>query len=124
MKIITNNPLVQVEYPELTEFHDTGVRDIMLKVRNYIHLGAELVSHPVTGSLPPGENPYKSIVIKEADENTGITTDFFSLTLIENAINQLPENPESNVMYDTGTLDDFQTIDIDLIKSCIQKYNL
>ena len=123
MKIITNNPLVQDEYPELTEFHDTGVKDIMLKVRNYIHLGAELVSHPVTGNLPPGENPYKSIVIKEASENTGITTDFFSLTLIENAINQLPENLESNVMYDTGTLDDFQTIDIDLIKSCIEKFD-
>ena len=123
MKIITNNPLVQDEYPEITEFLDAGVKDIMLSVRNYIHLGAELISHPVTGSFSPGENPYKSIVIKETDENKAITTDFFSLTLIENAINQLLENPESNVMYDTGTLDDFQTIDLDLIKSAIQKYD-
>ena len=116
--------MVQEEYPGLTEFLDTGVKEIMHKVRNYIHLGAELVSHPVTGSLPPGENPYKSIVIKEAPENTGITTDFFSLTLIENAINQLPENLENTTVYDTGTLNDFQTIDFDLIKSSIQKYTL
>jgi len=99
MKIITNNPLVQDEYPELTEFLDAGVKDIMLSVRNYIHLGAELVSHPVTGNLPPGENPYKSIVIKEASENTGITTDFFSLTLIENSIEQNKKTSDEFFAY-------------------------
>ena len=120
MKIITNNLLVQSEYPDITEYIDDDVSSIYTKARDYIHLGAELVSHPQSGNLSADENPYKSLVIKEKDEYTGTVTDFFSLTLIENAIEQLPKEPKATDSYENKILEDFKIIDLDLIKSCVE----
>jgi hypothetical protein len=120
ISIITNNPLVKDEYPEQTEFLDINVKDILIRTRNYIHLGAKLLSHPLSGNLSPDKAPYKSIVLNIPDKTKPITTDFCSLTLIENAIGQLKEPPKTFTDYDEKTLEDFKTIDLDLLKNCAQ----
>ena len=121
MKIITNNPPVQELYPQMSEFVDSDVKDILFNVRNYIHLGAKLISYPQSGSLSLNDTPYKSIVLEEHDDNTGTVTDFYSLTLIENAIEQLKEPPKDITEYDEKILEDYKVIDLDMIKSCIDK---
>ena len=124
MKIITNNSLVEVKYSQFTEFVDTGIRDVFVKTRDFIHLGAKLVNHPLSGTLSSGETPYASLVIEEADEHTPVATDFFSLTLIENAIKQLKELPANFKEYDERTLEDFRIIDLDMLENCIIQFNI
>ena len=122
MRIITNNPLVQTRYPQLTEFVDTGIKDVFVQARDFIHLGARLINHPLSGNMLPGETPYASLVIEEADARAPIVTDFFSLTLIENAIKQLKEPPANFNGYDEKILEDFKIIDLDMLENCIKQF--
>lgn len=65
-RIITNNPLVKECVPEqyLVEFHEgIGYRDVLVLVRDLVHAGHRLYTHPLAGSVKPNETPYKSIVV-------------------------------------------------------------
>ena len=123
MRIVTNNPLVRNEYPQITEYLDTSVKDILTEVRYYVHIGAELLNHPISGNLAPGENPYISLVLKDLSEFAAVAVNYFSLSLIEEALEQLKEPPEDFAGYDLKTLDDFKVMDLDMLKVCIEKLN-
>ena len=124
MIIITNNPLVQSQYPELTGFIDSGVQDVLIKVRDYIHLGAKLINHPLSGSLIPGVSPYISLIIEEKDEFAPLTTDFYSLPLIESTLGQFKEPPIGFTGYSQKVSEDYQVIDLDMVKNCVDHYIL
>ena len=121
LKIITNNPLVHAEYADKTEFEDTDVSGVLHKVQNYIHLGAELMSSNIADDHSSGENPYRSFVLSELKEHVGMTTDFYSLTLIEDAIKELGDSPGDS--YDDAALIAFQKADLDLLKNRLSKLN-
>jgi hypothetical protein len=112
---------LHAEYSNQIEYINTTVKDILILTRDYIHLGAKLLNHPVSGNLAPGENPYKSLVIMEKEEFAPIVTDFYSLTLIENAIELYKAPPGSFTELDEGTLEDFKLLDFDLLQNCIKK---
>ena len=121
MRIITNNPLVKVEYPQITEYMDTSVKDILTEVRYYVHIGAELLNHPMSGNFAIGENPYISLVLKDLSDFAPVAINYFSLSLIEEAIEQIKEPPEGFEGYDNKTLNDFKTLDLDMLNECIKK---
>ena len=121
MKIISNNPLVQEKYPSQTEYIDSDVKTVLIKARDYIHLGAKLLNHPLSGTLPYGEAVYSSLVIKEQDTHSGVVTDFYSLAFIDDAIAKFNEPPKRNRNYDTQTLEDLKVLDFDMLNNCIQK---
>ena len=66
-RIVTNNPLVrdclsgwyEIDYREVT------FREILVIVRDLVHMGHELYTHPIAGSVKPNETPYKSIVVSK-----------------------------------------------------------
>jgi len=87
--------------------------DVFLAVRNAVHMGARIISHPLSGSIKPNESPYKSVVITVATSKLDIK----SLNIIEDAISTLTHLIEKNHNYDESVLDDFRIIDLDLIKS-------
>ena len=112
--IITNNPRVAV-LPG-AEFHQETLFEILTRVRNMVHNGYILISHPLAGSVKPNETPYKSIAITK--ENY---LDMMSLELIENAIavyNRLQKDLKTPYWTDQ-ILDDFMVIDLDLIKHAL-----
>lgn len=114
--ILTNNPLVKEKYPEITQFEvDFTVKDIFIHGRDAIHLGANLINHPLAGSVKPNQSPYKSLVLSDRKGNF----DMLSLRLIEGAIQVLHKFPPRKVAYDQQTLEDFQVIDLDLLDSAI-----
>lgn len=114
--ILTNNPLVKEKYPEITQFEvDFTVKDVFIHGRDAIHLGANLINHPLAGSVKPNQSPYKSLVL--SDRKGGF--DMLSLRLIEGAIQVLHKFPPRKVTYDQQTLEDFQVIDLDLLDSAI-----
>lgn len=114
--ILTNNPMVQEKYSEITELDDNfSVGDIFAGGRNAIHLGAHLINHPLAGSIKPNQSPYKSLVL--SDDKGEL--DLFSLKLIEGAIQVLRKFPSRSRPYDESILEDFQVVDLDLLDSAI-----
>ena len=110
--IITNNPAVIAAFP-MESCHIKGsVREVFTAVRNAVHKGAQIISHPLNSSIKPNESPYKSVVITVA---TG-KLDIKSLNIIEDAISLLNRLPDKNCAYDESVLDDFRIIDLDLIR--------
>lgn len=114
--IVSNNPMVAEKYPDLTEFQEnSSVKDIFSEGRNSVHLGANLINHPLAGSIKPNQSPYKSLVLSDRKGDL----DMFSLRLIEGAIQVLKKFPPRGIKYDEQTLEDFQVIDLDLLDSAI-----
>ena len=82
--IVTNNPLVKekIEGNYNIEFVDGDIIDVMEKLRDMIHTGSVLLTHPLSGSIKPGQTPYKSVMIHIVRGNV----DADSLLMIEDAI--------------------------------------
>lgn len=80
--IITNNPLVIEHYKDSQIIIEQTYLKVLEKVRDYIHLGHRLLTHPLAGSIKPNQNPFRTVLISK--NSTGL--DFNSLSLIENAI--------------------------------------
>ena len=111
--IITNNPAVECAYPESAKFYEVGVLEIFIIVRDMVHRGAKILSHPLSGSIKPWETPYKSIMVSPSGGNL----DFESLKYIENAISIMKNRSASNHSYSKEVLEDFGVIDLDIIQS-------
>ena len=119
--IVTNNPLAEAEYPQITEFVSSCAGDVLVRVRDRIHMGAKLINHPLSGGVLPGISPYKSLIISAPGKGGSKKTDHTSLQLIENAIRQHKENPSGFEGYDKSTLEDFMIIDLDMLNSALKR---
>ena len=100
---------------EQIEFFDTDCLGVFTAVRDRIHQGHSLLTHPLSGSVKPGETPYKTVIISG---EKGIL-DLHSLSLIEEGI-QTCVKLKASVMkkeWSTEILADFQLIDYSLIFS-------
>ncbi len=107
--VVTNNPQVKKKYNNLMMISLEGsVEELFDLVRDYIHRGHRLLTHPLSGSLKPGRIPYKTILISVTP--AGLDPD--SLRLIEGAIeacskfarNKCPQLP-GQVLSDYAAVD-------------------
>ena len=113
--LITNNPLVNDKYEDEinVKFIDCALIDVLFCVRDYIHKGSLLLSHPLSGSVKPNETPYKSVLISDSSGEV----DLRSLKTIEQCIiavqkfepNEIPQN----------YLKDLQVVDYSIISQAL-----
>lgn len=121
-KIITNNILSHDKLKDDfdIDFVEGTMLDVMITVRDYLHKGYRLLTHPLMGSVKPNETPYKSVAISLKPENG---TDYDSIMLIENSIETVQRflsiKPLRN--WPQSVLEDFSVIDYDLIKNALIK---
>ncbi|MCI6275400.1 MAG: GrdX family protein [Clostridium sp.] len=117
--ILTNNPLSKKTFEDKFEvqYKETEVLDIMCMVRNRIHEGHRLLTHPLMSSVKPNETPYRTIVISKEKGKL----DFDSLTIIEDSINTTKKflNMAKTPQWTQSILEDFELIDMDLIKNAL-----
>lgn len=118
--IITNNKMVVEKLG--CRFETVKIEgilmDVLILVRDYVHKGYRLLTHPLAGSIKPNETPYKTVLISNT---IGKTIDMESLLLIENSI-QLTEKliaTRKTPEWTKEILDDFSLIDYDLIYHAI-----
>lgn len=122
--IVTNNQLCPGKYGtriKMEYLEDGSYLDVLLKVRDYLHLGWKLETHPMTGSLKPNQTPFKSIMISNHSLDQ---EEFYSQEItIENgiaacrkfqSIRKTPDWPEH-------LLEDFRIVDLSLIEGAIQR---
>lgn len=121
--IITNNPKVNIEFKdkENIEFYEDASQEQILRIaRDYIHLGAKLIMHPMMGRIKPHETPYKSVFL----EKTEGEADIDSVIIIEESIAETKKLIEHTyqMKYDEQLLPDLQYIDFLLLKSGVEEY--
>lgn len=127
-KIITNNPYVAnyCGFGHDDEFISGDASSVIIRCRDLVHKGWRLLNHPLAGSLKPGENPYRTLLLEEGD-----SLDFESLSLIEAAIETSQKfEPRWAGLLSTGRsvqspevekiMDDFKVIDFSLFKSAVE----
>ncbi|MCL2662376.1 MAG: GrdX family protein [Oscillospiraceae bacterium] len=116
--VVTNNPLVKAQYEDryTVNFIETDLLGILTAVRNLIHKGHQLLTHPLMGSVKPNESPYKSVVISKITESTNAQ----SVTVIEESIQAAKKFSPRDIPEQC--LNDLQVVDLSLISSAID-YN-
>ena len=120
--IVTNNGYVYDKYKDSREMiykEDLGYLEILDLIRDKIHDGHELLTHPLSGSIKPNETPYKTIMIsKEKGE-----LDQEGLRILEESVltvkKFISDKPTPN--WVERVLDDFRVIDLSLIENVIDK---
>ena len=118
--IITNNPRVLERYGEgySVVYLEKSFLDVLYHVRDGIHRGDLLLTHPLSGSVKPNETPYKSVVV----EKKKAEVDTESLMIIEDAIvmtRNLLKTPKL-FLEDDKRMEDCQLIDLTLLTSALK----
>lgn len=132
--IVTNNIKVKDFFKEeALMFVEGGIKDVFVAVRDCVHKGHTILTHPLSGSVKPTETPFKSILLTETTGSLNLE----SLNLIEQAIlmlDHLENNSVTGIRYKkiwenigkqqlTGPerkiLEDFREIDFTLFSNAI-----
>ena len=121
--IITNNPKVNIEFfnKENIEFHEDADQEEILRIaRDYIHVGAKLIMHPMMGRIKPHETPYKSVYLEKLQGPVHMD----SIIIIEDSMAETRKfiNNTYQRKYDEPLLEDLQFIDYLLIKNGVDEY--
>lgn len=114
-RCLTNNPMVYKRNLSIIEVVEGTPLDLFRIIKDEIAKGFKLVTHPLTSSLAPNFSPYKTVFLS-TDPSSEI--DIESLKIIENAIVYTEDlmNSSSLPKWDDKSLEDFQFVDLDLIK--------
>jgi len=119
VKIITNNPDI---YDELSEkmdilFVDGQYIDVLITVRDMVHCGYKVLTHPLMGSIKPNQTPYRSLIIEHST-----SLDFQSLDIIENSIETCKKflKDKPSPVWNEKILEDFRFVDKRLFQSALE----
>lgn len=119
--IITNNDMVYNKYKDQfnIELYDCSIKEVMLKVRDRIHEGYKMLTHPLSSSIKPNESLFKSIMI--SDEKSVL--DYDSLLIIENGIMTCDKfnKIKYNIVYTDKIIEDFKLIDLTVLESALNR---
>ena len=113
---ITNNTAFLEKYENEFDinYYDTDLRSILVIVRDMVHEGHIILTHPLSGSVKPKETPLKTVFLTKKKG----ALDADSLTLIENAIITCDKFIDRKISYERA-LEDFQLIDLSLAESAL-----
>ncbi|MFI3251170.1 MAG: GrdX family protein [Eubacteriales bacterium] len=112
--VVSNNPLaISILSPHfrVEPLESQSFRDVLLFVRDHIHKGHRLLTHPLSGSIKPNETPYKSIVISRKPD--GFSPE--DLEMIETAIITFDKFPHDDTPLSDKIHQDFQLVDYTLV---------
>ncbi|MBC8589692.1 GrdX family protein [Wansuia hejianensis] len=120
--IITNNQYVYEKYKDTMDIiynEKFSYMEILSFVRDKIHEGHKLLTHPLSGSIKPNETPYKTILISKDKKEL----DMEGLKIIEESILTARKFQEDKITpnWTEKVLDDFRVIDLSLIENVIKK---
>lgn len=120
--IVTNNIYVYEKYKEDREIifkKDFSYLEILDFIRDKIHSGHELLTHPLSGSIKPNETPYKTIMISK---NQGELHED-GLRIIEDSVLTAKKfiGDKATPDWTEKILDDFRVIDLSLIENVLDR---
>lgn len=117
--VITNNLDVREKYKNIY-FVEGGFEDLLLKVRDMVYMGHELVTHPLGASLRMMFSPYRSVVV--TDEKV-VPLNELHAEIIGKAIESY-KNVIGVRMKDVKNMGDYAKIDYLLLKNVLQNKDI
>ncbi|MDY0235443.1 MAG: GrdX family protein [Gudongella sp.] len=117
-QIISNNPTVKEEFQNVV-FVEGGFLDVLIKVRDLVYTGHELINHPLGASIRIMFSPYRSIMV---GDKTTSNNQYFMET-IENSIINYKKHMEVRLV-DNDNNEDYRYIDKDLLMSAIREHEM
>lgn len=117
--VVTNNPLFfESEFRTFrTKKVDGSFEDVLLLVRDMVHQGHELISHPLGASIRMMYSPYRSILV---GEKTDSLNNFFS-EVIESSIETYRKNTGHRTI-DHKNEKDYALIDQHLLMEAVKEH--
>lgn len=116
--VVTNNPVVGKDLGEIMVV-DGSFEDVLLKVRDLVYEGHQLISHPIGASMRMLFSPYRSVLVgAERSE----TKEVYALT-IESSIDTFRRST-ANRDVDHVNADDYARIDLELLKGAINEHRV
>lgn len=116
MMVVTNNPMSKEGFSGrfFMNFIDGSMIDVLKTVRDLVHQGHKVLTHPLMSSIKPNETPYRTVLMTQSKEES---VDIDSLTIIENSISSTEKFiRDFNIPnWNESVLKDFQLIDFDLV---------
>ncbi|KAF0197508.1 MAG: GrdX protein [Bacillota bacterium] len=119
--IVSNNPTVELTS---TDIHvtDYGVVPVLERVRDLVHLGHHLLTHPFAGSVKPNENPFRSVVVTKGDLGVDYQSVQIAEGCLEVARRMVKERPYRD--FPTQAIKDLQLIDKSLLDSGLESLRM
>lgn len=115
-KIVTNNPDVKAQYSDVI-YLEGSFEDVLLRTRDLVHAGYELINHPLGASIRMLFSPYRSIIIGNKKQNIND----MHVEAIENSIENYKKHMEVR-KPDTENSTDYAFIDKELLKSALEEH--
>lgn len=116
--IVTNNPALSKDLGKC-QMVEGSFEDVLLKVRDLVYEGHELISHPIGASMRMLFSPYRSVLV---GPRTSEIKEIYALT-IENSIDTFRRST-ANRKVDLENADDYARIDIELLKGAINEHSI
>ena len=121
--IVTNNYKAHAKYQDHDQIgvdflEGQGYLDVLIRVRDYVHEGWHLLTHPQASNLKPMQTPYKSIMVTSGEGFQSLERD---IEMIESAIagyHKFTRGMRAPTWTDR-IKDDFCTVDLSVIESAI-----
>lgn len=121
--LITNNPNLHRAVHNGRLISGSSL-DVLVAVRDAVHMGSSLLTHPLCGNLRPYQQPYRSVLLKE---NPGALVDLESLSMIEEAV-LVYRSCEDRLLYPwmlgDATRVDYAFVDCELMRESLEQYRM
>jgi hypothetical protein len=98
--------------------------DVLIAVRDAVHRGSRLLTHPLCGNLRPRQQPFRSVL---TEENPGGLVDLESLSLIEEAVLVYRDCQRHPFLPDDlpdEARQDYAFIDSELMRESLTQYGM
>lgn len=116
--IISNNPLVKTNTSIPVDMTEGNCLNVMQRALHFVSCGYKLVSHPLSGSIKPNHNPYKSILLnREVNNDPDIPSIHLLHKSMLKAEQMIAENPLPD--WSASYTADLQQVDLDLLLSAL-----
>lgn len=120
--IVTNNSKCYDYYKDRYEVEynpDWTYLEVLIRVRDLVHTGAQLITHPMAGSLKPNQTPFRSVVL--GSESMEDKEPWWDVTLVENSIDACQKFLRCRPLahWQQRALDDFKTLDVSFIEGAL-----
>lgn len=117
--IVSNNPMVKESFDNVYFIEGTS-RELLEKVRDLVHSGSELITHPLGASLRMMFSPCFTVVIKKQQGKLNIS----HAEIIESSIEKYDQHMGVGVREeDVKNSKDYAIVDYKLLESALGEIN-
>jgi hypothetical protein len=112
MIIVSNNPDVRKNF-NCCQYVNDSPEGVMRRVRDLVHLGHQLIGHPLAGQLRLQSNPHRSVALKKTVHGL----DAASVMMVEETLERLRQ--VTFISVSEKDCADYRFIDLSLLKTLV-----